>query len=275
MRIYYLLISVLLLNVVYGDEIAADQNPSTQQGIVFYVCGAGGGSFLSSWAPGVRKGIQDSGRQIEFREFIWQTGLGVLADQTSSVTYKRSKANKLAQSIIDYKKEYPERPVSLIGLSAGTAIVIYTLEALPEECAVDHVILLGSSIGANYDITSALMRVKDNMVVFTSAKDEILTVFVPITGSADRKYVGTDLVGICGFHQPGMMDEVKQNLYKKVRTIAWQPIFAEVGDNGGHTDKTNPQFVTRYLVPIISANHPMRTTINKVEETRLAVAMVN
>jgi len=275
MRVYCLIISVLLINAVYGNEIATDQNPPSQQGIVFYVCGAGGGSFLSSWSSGVRKGIKDSGRQIEFREFIWQTGLGALADQTSSVSFKRSKAEKLAQAIIAYKNEYPERPVSLIGLSAGTLIVIYALETLPEDCAVDHVILLGSSIDANYDISSALLRVKDNMVVFTSAKDEILTVFVPMTGSADRKYVGTDLVGICGFHQPGMMDEVKQNLYKKVRTIAWQPIFAEVGDNGGHTDKTNPQFVTRYLVPIISANHPMRTTINKVEETHLAVAMVN
>jgi pimeloyl-ACP methyl ester carboxylesterase len=275
MRTYCVLFSLILLNVAWAEEPVVDKTQTTGQGVVFYVCGAGGGSIFSSWAPGVRKGIQDSGRPIEFHEFVWQTGLGVIADQTSSVEYKRAKGAKLAETIVAYKKENPDRTVSLIGLSAGTAVVLYTLEALPENCEVDHVVLLGSSVDAGYDICPALTRVRDNLIVFTSAKDEILTVFVPLTGSADRKYVGTDLVGICGFHQPVGMDETRQNLYKKIRTIAWQPVFSEVGDNGGHTDKTNPQFVKRYLVPIITAGDSAMASTEKTGDSTQEMAMAD
>ena len=279
MRRYSLVVSLCLLNMAYGEENSSGIDPSgvssTQQGIVFYVCGAGGGSFLSSWAPGVRKGLQDAGAPVEFREFLWQTGLGAWADQTSSVGYKRSKGEKLAEQIVSYRKEHPENKVTLIGLSAGTAVVVYALEALPETCQVNHVILLGSSLDANYDMSVALTRVGRDLYVFTSEKDEILNVFVPMTGSADRRYVGTDLVGICGFHPLRQADESVRDQYKKIRTISWHQEFTEVGDYGGHTDTTNPQFVKKYLVPIVVAPTTVAAAENKAETVQVTVVMAN
>jgi hypothetical protein len=269
----YILVSVCLVNLALAAETPQEngqQETKTVRGAVFYVCGAGSGSILTNWAPGVRKGFEEANAPEEFREFIWQTGLGAWADQTSSVNYKRSKAARLAGEILTYKKDHPEGGVTLIGLSAGTAVVVYALESLPESCRVNHVILLGSSLDASYDMREALLRVEDNVVVFTSDKDEILTVFVPMTGSADRQFVGTDLVGICGFHRPNHANEATRILYSKIRTIPWHPVFAEVGDNGLHTDTTHPEFVKKYLVPIV-----VRHESSGSQEKTSPLAMVN
>jgi hypothetical protein len=254
MRSFFAAGIILYANFAFGaqDESAkASQEASDYRPVVFYVDGAGGGSLLTNWAPPVREGLEKGNYQGEFRQFIWQTGLGVLADQTASVSYKCSKAKKLADQIVACKNTAPQRPIIMIGLSAGTVIILYTLENLPEGCCVDRVILIGSSVNANYDLRQALPHVNDDLIVYTSERDEILTGFVPMTGSADRKYVGTDVAGIQGFHIPGDADEMTQTLYKKVKTIPWQTEFEAVGDNGGHVDKTNPRFVAKYLTPLV------------------------
>lgn len=230
-------------------EASEDSEPVSA--VVFYADGAGGGSLFTNWATGVRKGLQNASGAEDFREFRWQTGLGVLADQTASVSYKRSKGILLAQQIAACKTTSPERPVILIGLSAGTAIVIYALEALPEKVHVDRVILLGSSMNARHNMADALTRIDNDLIVYTSEKDEILTAFVPTLGSADRQYVGTDVAGLQGFHLPVHSDSATVQLYGKIKTIPWSRHFEAVGDYGRHVDKTNPKFVEKYLAPLV------------------------
>jgi pimeloyl-ACP methyl ester carboxylesterase len=274
MRTALLIVSVFSVNLAFGAENNQNENKcqpdcSGPHGVVYYLDGAGGGCLLTNWAPGVRKGLEQGGVHGEFREFIWQTGLGVMTDQTASVKYKRNKAEILADQIVAYKNEHPDRPVTLIGLSAGTAVAVFTLEALPENCPVDRVILLGSSLDAHYDVSTALTRVTGDMIVYTSNRDEILTVFVPMTGSADRKYVGTDVVGLRGFHLPDQADILTQTLYEKIETIPWSSEFSRVGDHGRHTDKTNPRFVREYLAPLVmtagSTHDPLPTELASAE----------
>jgi hypothetical protein len=254
MRSIFVIVLMSCQTWAFGAEnspVKGSSNPSETSAVVFYVDGAGGGSLFTNWATGVRKGLKNAGVQGEFREFHWQTGLGVLADQTASVSYKRSKGKVLAEQIVVCKTANPERPVILIGLSAGTAIIIYALEALPETSHVDRVILLGSSMNARHNMTQALTRVEKDLIVYTSERDEILTVFVPTLGSADRQYVGKDVVGLQGFHMPVGADEMTINLYGKIKTIAWNQKFEAVGDYGRHVDKTNPEFVEKYLAPLV------------------------
>ena len=73
-------------------------------GVVFYCDGAGGGG-ITNWGPGVRRGLKDAGFTGTFDEFPWETGLGVLADQTESVAAKRVQARKLAGQIKSYKAQ--------------------------------------------------------------------------------------------------------------------------------------------------------------------------
>jgi pimeloyl-ACP methyl ester carboxylesterase len=236
-----------------------------RHGVVFYLDGAGGGSMITDWGRGVKKGLGQGGFKGEYMEYKWQTGLGVLADQDSSVDYKRAQAAKLARIIVHYAQTHPGEPINLVGLSAGTAVAIYTLEALPQWCMVDVVILLGSSIDANYNLTSALERVEDDLYVFTSPRDGVLGMLVPISGTADRQFAGRDVAGIKGFVMPRNLDPRARASYSKVINIHWQQNFAKTGNFGGHTGGTHPKFVALYLTPLLIPEGP-RTMYAKHSE---------
>lgn len=229
----------------------AHRHELDRNGLVFYVDGAGGGNALKDYGRGVEQGLRQAGFDGDFLSFSWHTGLGVAADQTASVEYKRSKAKELAKQIVDFRSSHPGSPVHLVGLSAGTAVAVFALEELPTSAPVDSVTLLGSSLSSHYDITEALKRVNGRLSVYTSEKDAVLGVLVPISGTADRKYCGACSAGLRGFHLPEDADADVMELYDKVTNVNWRPEFAESGHNGGHTDAVNAVFVERHVAPII------------------------
>ncbi len=249
-----LMVFVFVIVLVFG---CASKSPRTSddpasRGMVYYLDGAGGNGLLTNWGPGVKQGLSQAGFQGDFLNFPWETGLGALVDQAGSIEYKRQKASDLAKRICDYSDKHPNEPIHLIGLSCGTAIVVFALEMLPEKYSVDSVVLLGSSMNSSYDLTKALKHVKNGVFVFTSERDDVLRMLVPLTGSADRQYVGDGVAGINGFRAPKNAGGETQNLYRKVNNIRWTPEFAEAGNWGGHTDGTNAPFVKRHVAPLLS-----------------------
>ena len=234
-------------------SVAKPHQADHRFGITYYLDGAGGGNALSPWSGGVRKGLELAGANSEFRMFRWNTGLGVPIDQAASVDYKRQKARKLAAEIRMYKAAHPNAPVNLVGLSAGTAIAVFTLEELGPEHTVDHVVLLGSSLSAHYDISRALESVRGRFVVFTSPRDTVLSVLVPLAGTADREYCGACAAGLQGFHlPPGEAGNPRViAAYNRVEHIDWREEFASTGNHGGHTDTVKPRFVSAYVAPIL------------------------
>ncbi|MCZ6683150.1 MAG: hypothetical protein O7B26_08200, partial [Planctomycetota bacterium] len=183
--------------------------------------------------------------------FNWHTGLGVAADHTSSVKYKRKRAAQLAKDIQEYKGKHPGAPVTIMGLSAGTAIVVYALEALPESYQVDGAFLLSASVSANYNLTKALRRVKNRMYVFTSTEDGVLRNFVPMVGTADRQPGSATTAGLRGFRIPANASEDTQVLYAKVVHVHWSHEMQKAGHGGGHTDVVNARFVQEYIAPLV------------------------
>lgn len=125
-----------------------------------------------------------------------------------------------------------------MGLSAGTAVVLYALEALPESYQVDGAFLLSASVSANYDLTKALRRVKNRMYVFTSAKDGVLRNFVPMVGTADRERGSATTAGLRGFRIPANASEDTQVLYAKVVHVHWSHEMQKVGHRGWTTSCT-------------------------------------
>ncbi len=218
----------------------------TGHGVVFYGDGAGGGG-ITNWGPGVKKGLHDAGFEGTFDEFPWETGMGVIADQDASVAYKREQGKKLADIISAHHSQHPNDPLYLMGLSAGTAVVVYTLEVLPESVPIEAVVLLSGSLSSGHNLTDALRRVEGDVYVTTSQRDAILRGVVPETGSADREFVGDDVIGVHGCHMPKGAPPETPRLYSKVVVLAWNPSFAQYGDAGGHTDTTNPAFVARLV----------------------------
>lgn len=217
---------------------------------VYYLDGAGGGTAKKNWVPGVEQGFLEAGYPGAGELFSWETGKGLNADQTASVEYKRQKAGELAKSIQQRVEKYPGVPVDLLGFSAGTAEVVFAMEALPEKVQIDTVVLLGASISHDYDLTKMLKRLKGKMYVYTSTHDRMVGFFMKFSGSADRKYhdAGAD---IHGFVLPKGASEETRKLYaEKIVNIKWNKEFEKDGDRGHHFDNVKMEFIRDQVAPL-------------------------
>ncbi len=228
-----------------------DRASRMQRGYIYYLDGAGGGKPLHNWSSGVREGFRAAGYTGAGEMFSWETGLGVTADQVASVEYKRGKATELATKIADFQRQQPQAPITLIGLSAGTAMAVFTLELLPPETAVETVILLSGSLSADYDLTSALRHVRGRVYVFTSHRDGVLQYLMPIAGAADRADASHGAIGVDGVRLPRTTSTDTRQLYRKVVTVPWKEEFARLGNAGGHTDTVKAPFVQAVVAPLV------------------------
>ncbi len=250
-----LVVSLSIL-VVGCSSTAPDRDVRMTRSYVYYLDGAGGAGLITNWSRGVRRGFVDAGYDGAGEVFVWQTGLGTAADQAASVKYKRTKASELARRMKDYSKNYPQAPVTVMGLSAGTAIVLFTLEACSDDYQVANALLLASSVSANYDLTKALRHVEGKMYVFTSENDAVLRFLVPMAGTADRQSAKS--AGLSGFRRPPSASADTRKQYAKVVHIRWQPEFRKAGHGGGHTDVVNASFVKAYVAPLVMKAKPHR-----------------
>jgi len=252
-----ILSGVLALSFAAGCEKPAlpDHEQRLPCGNLYYLDGAGGGTALVNWCGGVRDGLHEAGYAGACEMFTWQTGLGAVADQDADVRYKREKAGELAARIQEYRKEQPDAPVSLIGLSAGTAVAVLTAEAMSDDCPVDTVVLLGASIGANYDLTKALRHIRGKLYIFTSPNDGVLGLLMVATGTADRQ--PGSAAGITGFVMPGNATEETRKLYaERLVTISWSKDFERAGNYGHHLDNVNKEFIRDHVAPLLMGGKP-------------------
>jgi hypothetical protein len=236
----------------WNGQFQADRKERLTRGCVFYFDGAGGGTKKSNYAAGVVEGMLEAG-YIGAGELVsWETGKGLMADQNASVAYKREKAKDGAAKIQAYQKDHPGKPVDLLGFSAGTAEAIFALEVLPEATPVDHVVLLGTSISRDYDLTEALKRVKNKLYIFTSPNDRMLSTLMPLSGTADRKFDDPG-AGIKGFVLPQGASPATRKLYaEKIVTIPYSKDFRKDGDKGHHFDNVKKEFIRDEVAPLLT-----------------------
>ena len=232
-------------------KFRADRKERLAQGCIFYFDGAGGGTTKSNYALGVVEGMLAAGYRGGGELVAWETGKGLVKDQDASVAYKRSKANAGAAKIQSYQKDHPGAPVGLLGFSAGTAEAIFALEALPETVQVDHVVLLGTSISRDYDMTEALKRVKNKLYIFTSTHDKMVGTMMKFSGTADRKFHDPG-AGIKGFVLPAGASAATRQLYaEKIVTIPYSDDFMKDGDKGHHFDNVKKEFIRDHVAPLL------------------------
>ena len=234
----------------WDGKYRADRKQRLTRGCTFYFDGAGGGTTKSNYAEGVVEGMLEAGYRGAGELVSWETGKGLMADQDASVAYKRSKAQAGAARIRSYQKEHPAAPVNLLGFSAGTAEAIFTLEVLPETAQVDHVVLLGTSISRDYDMTEALKRVRHKLYIFTSTHDQMLGTLMPLAGTADRKFHDPG-AGIKGFVLPVGASAATRRLYaNKIVTIPYTEDFRKDKDSGHHFDNVKKEFIRDHVAPL-------------------------
>jgi len=205
---------------VLGNRPTLVHRGSRPEKITFYLDGAGNYGFGKESVP---LGLADGGYQGHVEHFIWTTYLGAVVDQIS-LQHNRREGAKLARRIEEHLSRYPDGEVNIIALSAGTGVAVFALETLRPGLQVDNVVLLSSSLSADYDLTAALRHVRGGMWFFWSPNDPILQGVVPIVGTVDRSPEDSPPAGTWGAHLPRGASETTRELYRKrVHNQQWTP----------------------------------------------------
>ena len=199
----------------------------------------------------VCEALNDAGTEMSVETFNWTIPLLVPINQRD-IHRNRRIAAKLAKEIAKYRTDYPRRPVFLIGHSGGSALAVWTAEALPGQRRVDGIILLACSLSPGYDLSKALKRSRGGIVNFRSEHDWlILGLLTTMFGTMDGEH--TPAAGMVGFIVPGSGPAA--DVYENFFDIPWTGTMGRVGHNGGHFGYLTRGFISSHVAPLIAAEH--------------------
>ncbi len=219
--------------------------PSLDCPRVIYLDGAG---WHSGDGP-VRKGLRRAGFKGPVERFGWQSLLGPLHDHLTAGGH-HPRAKDLARRISRLRHANPEGRLILMGLSAGTSIIVSALERLPTDVEVDYVVLLSPSVSSEHNLSKAMRHVKYRLYATHSVHDSLLA----LGGSAglERGHPA----GQMGFAVPSDLADEERELYDKVVNLPWRPGYAAYGWNGGHVSVTSSDFIRVVVAPRILEELP-------------------
>ena len=198
-----------------------------------------------------RRGLMAADLPWAMEIWPWQHGWrsGFLRE-IFDIERNRRQADGLAEEIRAYRREYPGRPVRLIGMSAGAAVVTFALEQLPAD-AVTDVVLLSCAVSADYDMTRALTAVKRRAIVVHSTFDFlVLGLGTSVVGAVDRQR-GVS-AGMTGFRwEADRLTDAQRRQYAKLTQIRWRPWMIGLGYFGEHATSSSMSFAARVLAPLL------------------------
>jgi hypothetical protein len=209
--------------------------------VVIFLDGAG----HFGYAGPVRRGLREAGYPGRFEQFVWTSLLGPGVDHLV-VARSSGKAESLANKIERIRKADPNGTINLIGLSAGTAIVVAALERLNRDVMVDNVVLLSSSLSAGRNMARALRHVRGHLYCTSSSDDGILNVMAVNADGGSGPPAGKT-----GLRVPHGLSQAQRERYAKAVNLPWQPDYSRYGWDGGHTSVTSSDFIESVIAPRI------------------------
>jgi len=232
--------------------------PPSVSPLVIFLDGAG--HFTAG--PSVRSGMERGGYIGSFDNFYWSSFLGPGADHLV-VARSQLKARQLADKSRQVRGDFPKGKIYVMGLSAGTALIVTALEDLPPGVCVDGVVLFSSSVSGQRDLSRALRHVNGRLYATCSPHDGILS-NLPVNADGGSG----PPAGLNGFTVPVTLRQEDRAQYAKVINLPWQPSYAGYGWRGGHVDATNSKFIQHVIAPRVLATEPY-----PLDRPILAVAM--
>ncbi len=221
--------------------------------IVFYCEGAGW--YASSGS--VQAGLRAAGYKGRFKNYVWGSHLGAGTDHLISAR-SGLVARGLSRKIEAVRKADPDARICVMGLSAGTAVVLSALEQLAGPVRVDHVVLFAPSVSARHNLTKAMRHVGGRLYATHSPHDGILRALVVnadgLRGSA---------AGRTGFRMAPGADAATRAAYDRVVNLPWRSGYIAYNNNGGHTEATGAAFVKAVIAPRILGElpHPLDRSV--------------
>jgi pimeloyl-ACP methyl ester carboxylesterase len=213
--------------------------------IVFVANGAGD---YRSVSRNLTEAVAETGTHLQVETFVWSRGYRrYVADQVDHDNHLEQ-GQRLAAQVNGYRAAFPQQRVYLMGHSAGCAVVLAALEALPPDC-INRAILLAPSVSDEYDLRPALRTARDGIDVFHSDEDRVvLGLGVALVGTADG--LSNAAAGQDGF-RPIVQSPVDAALYGRLRQHGWDPVVAWSGNQGGHFGNHETAFLRAYVLPLM------------------------
>jgi pimeloyl-ACP methyl ester carboxylesterase len=195
---------------------------------------------------GTYQGLRDAGIDcaIDLPDWGYRNVFNSGNRNLTDLANNRRLCEQYARQIADYRRQYPGRPVDIVGYSGGGALAVMTAERLPAGVVLDRIVLLGAAISPDYDLTTALNRCERGIVNFYSSADSlVLGAGTKLYGTIDRKK--TVSAGHVGFkHSPSAASsgggDGNHTTSSQPATdagltqVAWTPSMWLLGHDGGH-----------------------------------------
>lgn len=243
MKRYSLALLAVLLTLS-GGRLAPAQTPREKNGVVVMVEGIGGWNVMGKVA---KVALRQAGVPHDVAEFHWSHGFGHLLQDLQDTRYLLGKAEDLAEWVRRMHDADPDRPIYLVGHSAGTGIVVRAAELAPPH-TIERMILLSSALSPTYDLRPALAATKKGIVSFHSPYDRMMLAWgTQQFGTVDRLY--TKSAGLHGFRVPENLSPADRLLYDRLIQIPWHTRMILEGNIGQHTGPCFPGFMIADVAP--------------------------
>jgi pimeloyl-ACP methyl ester carboxylesterase len=195
---------------------------------------------------GIARGLRDAGIDQAIDRELWgDRPFGELKN-VRALKRNRTWAAEEAARLVEYRRNHPDRPMTLIGYSGGGGIALFVCESLPEDVRIDRVILLSPAVSPDYDLAPALAHCRRGIVSYYSEKDWLNAVFLTeIFGTMDRKKTFT--AGSRGFLNGSGRLAVKDGLTQ----VGWTPAWRRLGHDGGHLGYESREWARAVVAPVL------------------------
>jgi pimeloyl-ACP methyl ester carboxylesterase len=232
-----------VLAALPGLARAEEPTAAVRPGVVFVLGGVGGCDPVQTWAP---VALPLAGVPHEIRVFEWTHGKFRVLRDVQDTRWLLGKAGELADRVRAVKAEDPDRPVYLVGHSAGAAVVLYAAAELPPG-TLERVVVLSPAVSPTFDLRPALRATRKELVAFHSPLDVFVLGWGTSTfGTADRYYMPA--AGFTGFQTPDGLDDEGRELYGRLVQSAWRwDMCLERG--GLHNGPCTPLCIGKQVAP--------------------------
>jgi len=215
------------------------------RGLVLILPGIEGRSFLN---VSLMAGLLDAGLPYAMEIVDWTTGCFMLAIYHLRASKRnRRVAGQIANRVVEYRRQYPGRPVWLIGHSAGGAMSLLTAEFLPAEPSLTGIVLLAPAMSSHYSCDAAMQRTELGIWNFYSAGDVLfLGMGTLVFGTFDGVHLpGSGCIGFAHRTDPSRAATCR------LRQIPYRLGMISQFNLGGHFGCMHRVFVAEMIAPIL------------------------
>jgi hypothetical protein len=201
---------------------------------------------------GMSLGLKQLGVEAEVQIYDW-TGIDRGIAALANVTRHQEQARLVAEMLTRRYRADPSVKIIVSTHSAGTGIIVWALEQLPDDVMIDELVLLASALSPEYDLSRALRHVRNGAYSFNSELDTIvLGAGTRAFGTVDRMKV--DAAGKVGFRKPANATDPEQ--YRKLHQFPYDADWMRFDNNGEHIGSMTRAFARSVIAPVVLGKGP-------------------